>query len=181
LPTKSSCSSSSTWAKSIPSVTKIQKKLLDHQSWKTRQGKKVLFAGRHRELQMGLDGLLVAARMSPSSPCASSIPGSRTATSGRQRFVVTRPFSPSSPWPPSWTCSESNNKGVTRAWAEPQSKKKTPRMREEGLTDESSRWGGTVKTSMWWRRQVPGDRPGASRSFVVSGHLRTSLLKNIIT
>jgi hypothetical protein len=181
LPTKSSCSTSSTWAKSIPPVTKIQKKLLDHQSWETRQGKRYLFAGRHRELEMGLDGLLVMARTSPSPPCASSIPRSRRVMSGRQRFVVTRPFSPSSPWPPSWTCSESNHKGVTRAWAEPQLKTKTRMMREEGLTDESSGWGGMVKTSLWWRRQVPGDRPGVSRRFVVSNNLRTSSFKNIIT
>jgi hypothetical protein len=83
MSTKSSCSGSSTWAKSIPSEN-IQNKPLDHHSWETSSaiaqqlsmGKRYHFAGRHREVEMGLDGLLVVARTFPDGAISgSSWPG----------------------------------------------------------------------------------------------------------
>jgi hypothetical protein len=89
--TKSSCSSSSTWAKSI-TPTKIQKKLLGRgklgYSATAEQGKKSTFRGASSGARDGTGRLL------PPSPCASSITSSWTAMSAACKDPGYFPHSP---------------------------------------------------------------------------------------
>jgi hypothetical protein len=115
LSTKFSCSSSSTWAKSIPPAN-IKKKLLDHgklgYSTTAEHRKKVPFAGRHWELEMRLYGLLVVARTCPSS-LPSCVVHSQLSDSYVSGNSWPGRFPPSSPWPPYWTCFQWNHKAKT--------------------------------------------------------------------